>query len=200
VEDQIIEQGPGYTIAVAYAAHGIVPYSSRDHEEGVNHGFVDLRDLPSGVSSIPEVASSPGMRSILTEVNGRRSPLMTIGCEKGIFHLEGNAALSYQAGGYIDTAFRDPSCNAKDDLVILARELLSRVQLSEQAVVSFEMIVQPLKSFFGLRDCHALMLKPMGYGETDTSAWRAFEIACIGMARAIRKYIDDLDRSAFSQE
>lgn len=198
MEDQIIERGPGYIIALLSDAHSLAPYAAVVHNEGINHGFIDLRDSPELAHGIPEAVDSPGMRSILAQANARYSELMTIGCEKGVFHIGRGGGHEYQSGGYIDMAFRDAACNTPDALITLARELVARLRLSEHVDVSYEFLVQPMKSFFGVRDRYALMLKPMGFGSSEEVAWHAFEVASQCLGNAIRQYNADQQVAALA--
>jgi hypothetical protein len=188
----ILDQGPGYTIAIVEEAHGIVPYGSVVREDGTNHGWVDLRDRPDLVDLIPEVRDLPGMQAILRTANDNQSPLMSIGCEKGLFPVDGHYPITHMVGGYIDLAFRIGDCNGPDQLIKLARLILSKVEPTPPGVTTgYEFLVQPLKNFFGQGNRYALTLKPRGFGKSETKALEAFEIACMHAANALRGYTEE---------
>lgn len=191
MEDTILEQGPGYTIAIVEEAHGTVPYGPVVRDDGTNHGWVDLRDQPNLVDTIPEVRDLPGMQAILRAANAPQSPFMTVGCEKGPFPIGGQHPITHMVGGYIDLVFRTGDYNDPDQLVEVARQVLSRVEPSSNVVIGYEFLVQPLKNFFGQGGRYALMLKPQGHGENETAAWQAFEVACMHLANALRRYIEE---------
>lgn len=193
MEDKIIEQGAGYVIAIVEEAHGIVPYGSVDREDGTNYGWMDLRDQPGLVDRIPEAQNLPGMQAILRAANGSQSPLMSIGCEKGLFPVTGHHSITHKVGGYVDLVFRTGDRNDPDQLVEFAKLVLSKIEPTPQGVFTgYEFLVQPLKSFFGQDGRYALMLKPQGYGEAEAEAWKAFEVACTHLARAVHESIEEI--------
>jgi hypothetical protein len=197
MEDTIIEQGPGYTIATVKEAHGVVPYGSFVREDGTNHGWVDLRDQPGLADRIPEARNLPGMQAILRAANGPQSPLMSIGCEKGLFPVDGHHLITHMVGGYIDLVFRTGDRNDPDQLVEVARLILSKMGSAPPGVFTgYEFLVQPLKSFFGEGGRYALMLKPQGFGEDETAAWKAFEVACMYVANALHGYIEEFQSAS----
>lgn len=80
VKDEIIEQGPGYTIAITDEAGTLTNYSACVRPDGsINHGFLDLRDQPELVERVPEAAKSEGLAEILRVANSKGSPFFTIG-------------------------------------------------------------------------------------------------------------------------
>ena len=199
MEDTILEQGPGYTIAIVEEAHGTVPYGLVVRDDGTNHGWVDLRDQPNLVDTIPEVRDSPSMQAILRVANAPQSPFMTIGCEKGSFPVDGQHPITHMVGGYIDLVFRAGDCNGSDQLVEVARQVLRRVEPSPNVITGYEFLVQPLKNFFGQDGRYALMLKPQGYGNNETAAWQAFEVACMHLTNALRRYIEKIQSKTEEQ-
>jgi hypothetical protein len=44
------------------------------------------------------------------------------------------------------------------------------------------MIVEPLRSFFGVGGCYTLVMKPFGYGMSDVAALAAWEHAASAIA------------------
>lgn len=191
MEDKIVEQGPGYTIAIVEEAHGTVPYGSTVRTDGTNHGWMDLRDRPDLVDLIPEVRDLPGMQAILRTANDSQSPFMSIGCEKGLFPVDGHHPITHMLGGYIDLVFRMGDSNNAEQLIEIARLILSKVEPTPPGVTTgYEFLVQPLKNFFGEGGRYALMLKPQGFGENETEARKAFEIACTHVANALRECIE----------
>ena len=67
--DRIVEQGPGYTIAISDVAGTLVPYLPAPRPDGSsNHGWTDLRGRPDLVNQIPEAARSAALSRILTVI------------------------------------------------------------------------------------------------------------------------------------
>jgi len=191
MKDTILEQGPGYTIAIVEEAHGTVPYGQVIRDDGTNYGWVDLRDQPGLVDTIPEIQGIPGMQAILRVANTQQSPFMTIGCEKGSFPVKGRRPITRMVGGYIDLVFRIGGYNSTGQLAEVAKQIRNKVKPPENAVVGYEFLIQPLKNFFGQDGRYALMLKPQGYGENETTAWQAFEEACMHLANALQRCIEE---------
>jgi hypothetical protein len=197
--DRIIEQGPGFTIAVSDELGTMTHYGGIQREDGnVNFGFVDLRSWPELVDSIPEVRKSNALGRLLRTINAQTSPLMSIGCECAEFQLKEalGSGESIHVGGYIDITFYDPEKNQTESALIhVARAILGRIAAPPgNTVIQFEMIVEPLKLFFGTTGHYGLMLKPNGYGKTSPEAWRAFEHATGAIEAALRALIDEADR------
>jgi hypothetical protein len=84
--------------------------------------------------------------------------------------------------------FKDAERNLDPkNFVEMALYILSGIGPSSKQHIGFEMIVEPLKSFFGRPDCHSLMIKPLGYGNDEPQAWAAFECAASAVADAIQR-------------
>ncbi len=78
--DTILFQEPGVAIAYDDQAHTLAPYGRSVRPNGdVNHGFIDLRDRPELVHSIPEANASPGLQKILVALNRKGSRFMSLG-------------------------------------------------------------------------------------------------------------------------
>ena len=84
MEPTILFQEPGVTIVFDPVAHTLAPYWHSERPDGTNYGFVDLRDRPELVDSIPEVRADPALRSLIAALNrtGRAS------CRSGATHHE----------------------------------------------------------------------------------------------------------------
>lgn len=151
-----------------------VPYKAEDREDGNrNHGFVDLRDNPELVSSIPEAGKNSGLAAVLSSVNAQGAPLMTVGCECAIFEESGYPPY---VGSYIGIAFRESDSNLNPAAFErLAISVLRRVRIAppEGQICSFELIIEPLRNFFGSRNCFHIILKMLGSGPTPDAAWAA---------------------------
>jgi len=184
--ETIILQGDGYTIARTDDAGTAIPYGPADREDGArNHGFLDLRDRPELVRRIPEAQGSAGMQALLREVNAPGFRFMSLGCERAIFPRQSGRREdpNYLCGGYIQVAYRDSVLNAAPDrLIALAQRLLSGIGASSEHHIGFTMIVEPLRSFFGDANRYALMIKPLGYGNSRVVARSAWEHAARSIA------------------
>lgn len=183
--DTIVHQGPGFTIAISDEPMTLVPYGPAPRLDNYNHGWTDIRDQPELVSTIPEASKSEGLAAILRAFNSIGSQMMTIGCECGLFVKEttDSAEPRYFAGGYIDVAFRDAEKNGQQILLDFAGTLLRGISAPPSGThISYEMIVQPLKHFFGTTGLWCLQIKPAGHGDTDEQAWHSFNYAANAIA------------------
>ena len=189
--DEILKQGRGYMISQSDIAATAVPYGPADREDGDrNYGFVDLRDQPDLVDEIPEAKKSDGLAELLRAINAPGSALMSIGCECGAFSQEAaqEGGPTRYIGSYVAITFRDPGRNSEPKALIdLARAILGRVRIDERHIVTFEMILEPLKHFFGRSGCFELLVKPAGRGRCDQEAWEAFDHVTFATAAAIRR-------------
>ena len=80
-------------------------------------------------------------------------------------------------------AYRESALNADPArFVALSQRILSGIGPSAEHHISFEMIVEPLRSFFGDGECYALMVKPLGYGNSEAAALTAWEHAAEAVA------------------
>lgn len=188
----ILTQGPGYTVARDDEARSSVPYGPADRANGDrNHGFVDLADHPELAAGIPEAQRSEGLRVLLETVNRPGSPLMTLGCECGIFHREPDAQgePDRYVGSYVAIAFRSPAMNTADRIYELVRAVLGRTGGSATHNYGFEITITPLRTFFGHAGCFEMHVNALGYGHDDAQAWAAFGAACLALSAAIEPVI-----------
>lgn len=184
--ETVLEQGPGYHILMSSMPRTLVPFPPAEHDEGINHGWIDLRGRPDLVASVPEAARSKGLAELLRAIADPASELMTGGCECGLFESETDGVPPLYVGSYVDVMFKDAHRNADpQNLVDLATSILAGVRPSADHFVMYDLIIEPLKAFFGRRDCFSLMIRPMGFGSTEASAWAAFDEATRAVARAI---------------
>lgn len=187
--DSIIMQGPGYTIARISETETGVPYGEAIRPDGQrNHGFFDLRNRPELVAQIPEAQNSAGMQAVLQALNSIDSRFMSLGCARGVFPQQEAqpGEPTYLCGSYIQMAYRESTLNSDPDRFInLSKKILSAVVASPEYHFGFEMIVEPLRSFFGASGCFALMVKPLGYGTSEITAIAAWEYAAAAVAEAI---------------
>jgi hypothetical protein len=185
----VLYQAPGITIARTDQAGTLVPYAPADHGDGhQNHGWLDLQDRPDLVAQIPEVARSPGLARLLRVIADPVSRIMSSACECHAFPRaeDSRDRPPWHVGGFVVTMFREAERNADpENLVNLACRLAEGIAPTQAHHIGFEFIVEPLSYFFGRRDCHAVMLKALGYGETESQAWAAFDSATSAMADSI---------------
>jgi hypothetical protein len=80
----ILFQSPGITIAFDPVAHTLAPYWRGLRPDGINHGFVDLRDRPELVDSIPEVQENPFLRNLLVVLNRKDSRFISLRLSRSI--------------------------------------------------------------------------------------------------------------------
>lgn len=197
--DTIISSGRGFVIACSDEAHTAVPYFAVDREDGRrNNGFCDLRDQPELVELIEEAQDSSGLTTLIAAANAVGSPFMTIGCDRASFPPDDSLpGQQHRTGAYVDITFRDPAENEGcDGLVDLARHLirgveaeLASVPVPAETEFTYEMIVEPLKTFFGLDGRYVLTMKPIGFGATEDEARRSFEHAALLLARSLDRLV-----------
>jgi hypothetical protein len=191
MQTEILYEGPGYTIARTDKAGTLVPYGPAPRPSGaMNYGWIDLRDRPDRVAEIPEAARSKGLSNLLRVIADPVSRITSIGCDCHAFErstTEGDGP-RWSVGGYVAVTFKDTERNLDpDNFAEMARYLLSGIGASSEHHIGFEMIVEPLKFFFGRTDCHALTIKPIGWGNDEPQAWAAFDYAAEAAADAIQK-------------
>lgn len=188
--DTILFQGQGYTIAQSDSAETLVPYGPAEHHDGTqNYGFMDLRGRPDLVACVPEAAKSAGLLDFLKTVADPISRVWSIGCECAVFDKGVEAQpFRWQAGGYINLLFVDNEENKEpQNFVDLARYILGGVNGSAQHVIAYEMIIEPLKLYFGEDGHYSLMIKPVGYSDAEAKARAAFEYAIVAAAQSIAR-------------
>jgi hypothetical protein len=187
--DTILVEGPGFTIAQSDLAETLVPYGPADREDGNrNYGWIDLRDRPNLVSSIPEAQKSAGLSALLSAIADPSSAVMSGACDCHAFdHTRDTAGEpGWLVGGYVEIMFKDSDRNRKPvEFDELARFLLSGISGSDQHHVAYEFIIEPLKSFFGAAGCYGLMAKALGVGIDEDASWAAFDHGMRAMATSL---------------
>lgn len=171
----VLHQGAGFTIAASDEANTCVPYSEADHGQGErNHGYLDLRDNPERVQQIPEAQKTAGLAAFLEAIS--TSPtIQSTTCEAAVFSPVGDREL-FQGGSFINVMFRDEE-QMKDPgaLEALALYLLQGVQPTDEHQIGFEMVIEPLKHYFGASGCFTLEVKAIGFGTTEEEAWASLD-------------------------
>ncbi len=189
-EPEVLYEGPRCAIVRTYKAETLVPYHAAKRADGsINRGWIDLRDHPELVVEIPEAKRSPGLSKLLRVIADPASQVMSGACECCAFERPEQADLvRWQVGGFVSMMFKDSERNVSaQNLVDLACYILHGIGNSSDHHIGFEMIIEPLKSFFGRTDCHALTLKPLGYAASEPTAWAAFDYASGAAAEAIQR-------------
>jgi hypothetical protein len=118
---------------------------------------------------------------------------MSSACELGVFdHGEERGATRWQGGSFVVLMYRDAAMN-KDpqNLVKVAQALLGRIGGSEQHHMGFDMLIEPLRGFFGEQGCFALAAKAIGLGPTEHAAFAATDHALDQLARATYSALED---------
>ncbi|BAV45283.1 Uncharacterized protein MLTONO_0380 [Mesorhizobium loti] len=188
-EVETVLQGVGWTIAKTKDAGTMVPYPARPIlvDGRLNYGWMDLRGRPDLVEQIPEARESPALSNLLRVI--ATSPmLMSSACEHASFDRSGSDGPAWQAGAFIIVEFLEAEKNTDPgQLIEFSKYVLGGIPPTELHHIGFEMIVEPLKYFFGRRDCHALMMRPLGYGSTEGEALAALEFAVNAIADSIQR-------------
>jgi hypothetical protein len=192
--DTILYQGPGYTIARTDEQSTMTHYPGMTSEEQIETGwmrgpFIDLSESPELIDSIPELAKSPGLRSMISAVAGPTAKLMTIGCDVAEFPGNQEDDSRLHVGSYVNYAFRDiAKASDVQKNVDLACWILNAIgPPPDGIVISYEFIIEPLKSFYGHAGCYAVMAKAIGFGPTLAAAWNSYEWAADQMARSVAR-------------
>lgn len=191
-EVKILHQGPGYTIAETSEAVTIVPYlGSAQRENGSqNHGFMDLRGRPELVDKIPEAQKSTGLSTFLRTLADPSSKLMSSGCECHAFEKFDNPqSPRWVAGCYINVMFQDAIRNKnKNSMRDIAAYSLNGVGPPPEGIhIGFELLIEPLKGFFGVDGCYCVMIKTLGFGATKDQAWTSMNYALEALAASISR-------------
>jgi hypothetical protein len=189
MSDEIIKQGPGFTIYRTTEWGPPVPYPAMPREDSMNYGFMDLRDHPERVEHIPEAQQSAGLQQILRVLNRVGSSLMSLGCEYRL-NSKDDARDGYACyfHSYTDLTYRDPVSNSSEDQLIgLAERFLREIVPREDTVFGFELGIQRMKGFFGARVAYNLSLGISGYGRTEEEASRSYEAGVQASAAALAK-------------
>lgn len=131
------------------------------------------------------------MRTLLETLNAVGSPLMTLGCECGVFRREpeSEGEPDRYVGSYVAIAFRKPALNTAERIYELTRGVLARTAGSDSHHYTFEITVTPLRTFFGHAKCFEMHVNALGYGSDDAQAWAAFGAACMAIAAAVEGVI-----------
>lgn len=185
MEPTILFQEPGVTIAFDPVAHTLAPYGYSARPDSINHGFMDLRDRPELVDSVPEVQANPALRSLIVALNRKGSRFMSIGCERSLPTIStGDWPVSIAS--YTTMAFRDLSANrSSNDLTAVAHSIWEKFKpRSSVRPVLLEMIIEPLKRLWHLDDAFALDLRMIALGRdeaeaVDTFQWLEPEVAAV---------------------
>ncbi|WP_375398921.1 hypothetical protein [uncultured Sphingomonas sp.] len=128
---------------------------------------------------------------MLETLNAVGSPLMTLGCECGVFRREpeSEGEPDRYVGSYVAIAFRKPALNTAERIYELTRGVLARTAGSDSHHYTFEITVTPLRTFFGHAKCFEMHVNALGYGSDDAQAWAAFGAACMAIAAAVEGVI-----------
>jgi hypothetical protein len=198
--DTIVKQRECFTIALTTEVGPAIPYPSADHENGRrNYGFVDLRTHPHLIAQVPEAIGKPGLIELLQYLNSDLSPVMTLGCENGVFLCQNQNAdgPTCYVGSYVDLAFRDPYRNSQEEIVLLASNLMEERKPEARQWTTFELIVQPMRHFFG-NSAHNLMLKIAAHGRSESEAWSVFDAQCQSMINPFKRVLCQMQASSKS--
>jgi hypothetical protein len=190
---KVLHEGPGYRIALRPRAATLVPYFRAERQSGdVNHGFFDLRDNPDGVDGIPEAAKLPGLAAFLRAI-AEHPRIMSSACEAGVFDRGAeHDGPRFQGGSFVIIEYRDvEKARDVDRYENMAGYILSKIPPTDEHHVSFDMLIEPLRTFFGHDGCYALNAKGIGFGDSETAAWIALDHAMAAMAQAIRASIEE---------
>jgi hypothetical protein len=184
---EFIRSTQGLCIVFSPQAQTLVPYGPADRPDGNrNHGWTDLRGRPDLVETVPEISKSAGLRRVLTALAQPGSDLFSFGCECAAFHQPGQLDPPWHVGGFIDVTFSDPvRASDRAQLLLAAEEIADGLRIKADHICTFELIVEPLRTYFGRSDCFQLELKPHGHADNEKSAWEAFEVAATAIADAI---------------
>jgi hypothetical protein len=127
----VVDQWPGYTIAQTETPKTAIPYGAVNRPDGNrNHGFLDLRDHPERVATIPEAEDSAAMQAILVALAAPGFRFMSLGCEHVLYPRREpkDDQPPFFCGGYIQVAYRDPALNTDPKrFIALAQRIRSEI-------------------------------------------------------------------------
>ncbi|MEI8715865.1 hypothetical protein [Mesorhizobium sp. ISC11] len=187
-DKEIVLQGNGFSIVKLKQPGTMVPYPARSIpvEGRLNYGWLDLRGRPDLVDQVPEAREIPALAKLL-RVLATSPTLMSSACEHGVFYREGLDP-PWQGGSFVVIEFLEEEDNTNSDrFVDLAKSVLGGIKPTEAHHIGFDMIVEPLKTFFGRADCFALMIRSLGLGSTEKEAVAAMEHAINAVAESLQR-------------
>ena len=159
----------------------VVPWSD-PHDAGCH--FVDLREDPYELESIPEAESYPALRNALRSLNAARSPVYTAKCDvwrsteaEALAAMELELALDpglavAACSSYIDVLWRERSLFASfHQHQHLAERLARRAASLDQEFAMFECIIRPaVLDLTGPQEGFALSLYVKATGSDERHA------------------------------
>src|SRR3546814_14468414 len=118
-----------------------------------------MRGRPGGGGQRPGRKKSEGVAELVRYVNEPGSPFMTLGCECGLFPVENarEGEPTCYVGSYASVTFRDPEMNSQRCLYDLAAALLRGTETTEDRIVAYKMVIDPLKNLLGSNGCFSLL-------------------------------------------
>ncbi|WP_164753137.1 hypothetical protein, partial [Mesorhizobium sp. M7A.F.Ca.CA.001.05.1.1] len=113
-------------------------------------------------------------------------------CEHHAFDRGENdpSGFRWQSGAFVVTAFDDGRLNrSAENHIALAKEIWDNIAapVTWRVPMQYELTIEPLKTFFGQSDCHCLMLKALGYGQSKDQANASMEAALHMLAASLRE-------------
>lgn len=185
---EIILQGDGFSIVKLKEPGTMVPYPARPilRDGRLNYGWLDLRGRPDLVDQVPEAREIAALAKLL-RVLATSPSIMSSACEHGVFYREGLDP-PWQGGSFVVVEFLEEEHNTNSDRFIeLARFVLGGIKPTDAHHIAFDMIIEPLKYFFGRFDCFALMIRPLGFGATEEQAAAALAYALDAVAESLQR-------------
>ena len=191
--DEVLVQVPGLSIRKRGIAHALVPYEGRVRSNGSEiFDWIDPRERPDRIDTIPEARDWPGMQALLRVANLPGAGFITTGCDSGSYVTKDeNGAEVHVAGGYVMFTFESQEQNADaESLVGLAQSIRARLRPPAEYVRGrFVFNIEPYKSFFGSEGCFGLSIDAEGNGETAASAGENFNTAAQIVADSLNECI-----------
>jgi hypothetical protein len=191
--DKVLVQVPGLSIRKRDVAHALVPYEGRVRSNGSEiFDWIDLRDRPDLICTIPEARDWPGMQALLRVANLPDAGFITTGCDSGSYVAKDeNGSEIHVAGGYVMFTFESTEQNADaESLFGLAQSIRAGLRPpAEHVRCRFDFNIEPYKSFFGSEGRFGLSIEAEGSGDTAASAGENFNAAAQIVANALNECI-----------
>ena len=154
-----------------------LPYTPERRQDGLNHGYFDLKRHPRHIREVPELYGWPELEDLVRTANHHDSLFRTLGCEVLLMEFD-DPALNKRLVSYVDIAFEILSLNGEKEnyhqLFRRFEEFSTPFQLPGNVSVLFEICPTYFAAhqFKGWR----ATIWNAGIGRSDTEARAAWHL------------------------
>jgi hypothetical protein len=163
-----------------------IPYRAIEHEDGTrNHGYRRVKGDRETIEAIPEVQGYPEMADFLIAINGRDTPVESVGCEKLLQETIHEQQTIFSASCYVDVIFSDLAANEDPHHHLqLATRLAAAMEGCEQWWTRLELGLQRLRGMSGCVTPWGLLVRVDSAGRTVEQARQMWQHSLQCLARA----------------